>query len=124
MLNLTTKMTTRSAQNQLVIFLGHFFVAEKRSSGFIPFRKKFRHILVFASMDIELQNIAVAYKHLEPGVKQCFKAMSWPSTGATAVVDGVNILHPEVSHRFIYTSLNSRVPAGKTAPLWMGSDHS
>jgi hypothetical protein len=58
-------------------------------------------------MDTELQNIAVAYKHLEPGVKQCFKAMSWPSTGAT-VVDGVDILHPEVSHRFIYINLNSQ----------------
>ena len=44
---LTTKMTTRSAENQLILFLGHFFVADKRSSGFVPFRKKFRHIAVF-----------------------------------------------------------------------------
>ena len=104
---LTTKMTTRSAENQLILFLGHFFVADKRSSGFVPFRKKFCHIVVFPSMDTELQNIAVAYKHLDPGVKQCFKAMSWPSTG-NAVVDGVQIAHPPLEHRFIYLNLNSQ----------------
>jgi hypothetical protein len=82
-------------------------VADKRSSEFVPFRKKFRHIVVFPSMDTELQNIAVAYKHLGPGVKQCFTAMSWPSAG-NAVVDGVETVHPPLEHRFIYLNFNSQ----------------
>ena len=104
-------MPTRSAENQLILFLGHFFVADSQAQltqNLCPLlRKKLRLIAVFPSMDTELQNIPVVYKHLGPGVKQCFKAMSWPSTG-NAVVDGVQIVHPPLEHRFIYLNLNSQ----------------